>query len=113
MRKAIGVLSALWFSCFPSAIMAQSPEMKTGQMKTVGEISGQNLRAIQAALPELERRKLDLSNYKITIVETASSIVILFADANEPPGQRGSATGLQVELDKKDLHLIRSQLGWR
>ena len=88
-------------------------DLKAGQMKPVGEISAQSFRAIQAALPELDRRKLDLSNYKITVVETASSLVILFADVNDPPGQRGSATGLQVELDKKDLHVIRSQLGWR
>jgi hypothetical protein len=64
-------------------------------------------------MPELERRKLDVDNYRITVVETSSSVSVLFHDPEVAPGRErkpGRPPDLTIELDKDDFVIIRSQL---
>ena len=63
----------------------RSPEER---IQVAESISPRSYRAIQAAisylevgLPAMERRQLDLDKYRITVVETASTLFVLFRDA--------------------------------
>jgi hypothetical protein len=64
-------------------------------------------------MPELERRKLDVGNYRITVVETFSSLSVLFHDPEVAPGHErrpGRPPDLTIGLDKDDFVIISSQL---
>jgi hypothetical protein len=75
-------------------------------------ISGRSFRAIQAAIPELERNKLGVEGYRIRVHESGASVFVLFGDPNAPKGLRGSwgdRPAFSVELARDDLRIIRSQ----
>jgi hypothetical protein len=75
-------------------------------------ISGASFQAIQAAMTELERNKLDVVDYRITVQKSASSIFVLFQNLVTPNGQRGTAgprPGFSVELRRVGLQVVCSQ----
>jgi hypothetical protein len=75
-------------------------------------ISATSFEAIQVAVAELERNKLDVADYRITVQQSDSSIVVLFGNLNSPKGQRGSSgprPAFSVELSRAGLKVIRSQ----
>ncbi len=78
---------------------------------TIDTISGPSLRIVQAAMPEFHRQGLDgIERYKIVVLESQTSFMVLFDDPDAPITQRGSKPGfgLQVELSRSDLAIIGS-----
>ena len=79
---------------------------------TEESISATSFEAIQVAVAELERNKLDVADYRITVQQSNSSILVLFSNLSTPQGQRGSSgprPAFSVELSRAGLKVIRSQ----
>jgi len=79
--------------------------------EVIDAIRGKSFLAVQAASQELARHNLDIVGYKITLVMKGESVVVIFTDQNAPPGVRGSGgvkPGFEVELNARDLSVIRS-----
>lgn len=77
----------------------------------VESISGKSLKIIEAALPEAVRKHLDVGKYKIVVMQSEQSYLVVFDDPNRPEGQRGSTSrmpGFEVEVRREDLQVIRS-----
>src|SRR5262245_45448497 len=73
-------------------------------------ISGRTFRAIEAAVPELERRKLRVEDYRIFVYQAGTSLFVLFGSPADNssgtvvcPGPRAC---LRVELRADDLRVI-------
>jgi hypothetical protein len=82
-----------------------------GQLKVIDSISGRSVLAIRAALPEIDRVKLKLSEYRVTVAEDGSSIYVTCSDPAKGPEVRGGGgrmLGFTVELSKDDLRIIKS-----
>src|SRR5712691_10836532 len=104
--RYLPLLVLLCFGLFPLCA-------SKSQAIQVESISSRSYRAIQAAMPDLERRKLDVDNYRITVVETFSSLSVLFHDPEVSPGHErrpGRPPNLTIELDRDNFVIIRSQL---
>lgn len=85
--------------------MAQSP------IKVIDTISGESQKAIQLALPEFSKRGLNLDGYRIVVMEVNGQLVVLFEDAETPPGQRGSSgakLGFEVALSENGSRVVRA-----
>lgn len=70
-----------------------------------------SLAIILAALPTFEQRKMNLADYRITLLRNKSSYVLTFTDNDSQSSGRGNPgkrLGLEVELSMSDLHVIRS-----
>lgn len=83
-------------------------------IKDTETISGAGLLAIQAAVPEANKRNLKLGDYTVSVIETDSAILVVFQDPKAGTDQRGSTdglVGLEVELSKglkvKRANLVR------
>lgn len=79
-------------------------------LKVIDTVSGHSLRAIQVAQASFNRKKLNLDEYKITVMEIGSSVIVLYEDKKALAGQRGSGTAkasYEVELRKGTLELVR------
>jgi hypothetical protein len=76
-------------------------------------ISGRTFRAIEAAIPELERRNLRVEDYRIRVYRTDTSIFVLFGNPsdNSPGGIEcpGPRPCIRVELVVDDLRVIGSE----
>jgi hypothetical protein len=92
-----------------------------GGMKVQKEtISGLGLKIIQAAVPEAEKRGVDLSKYRISVVEDQTVqdgkpthfFVVSFIDqtASDKPGvgNPGKLPGLEVKLDPNTLSVMKA-----
>jgi hypothetical protein len=80
------------------------------ELKVVDTVSGHSLRAIQVAYASFSKRNLNLDEYKITVIELGSSVIVLFENKEPLPGQRGSRaanSSYEVELRKGTLELVR------
>jgi len=78
-------------------------------------ISGRTFRAIEAAIPELERRKLRVEDYHIFVYRADTSLFVLFGSpADNSSGAALACPGpkacLRVELSADDLRVIGSTL---
>lgn len=73
-------------------------------------IHGTTFLAIRAAVEVFKRQNLNLEYYNIEVVREGTSIIVIFSDKDRPEGARGSIgkIGFEVELDSRDLHVIRS-----
>jgi hypothetical protein len=72
-------------------------------------ISGRSLQAIEAALPLFRAKDLDISQYRVTVLDEGSIVTVLFDDPKTPPGWRGSGPGLRafaVRLHADDFSVI-------
>jgi len=54
--------------------LVRTDTMTDGQLKVIDSISGGSVLALRAALPEIDRVKLKLSEYRVTVAEDGSSI---------------------------------------
>ena len=79
-------------------------------------ISARGFRAIQAAIPELERRKLKVNDYHIVVLQLEASLFVLFVNPEHitggplPKGCPGPRRCLSVELRVDDLRVIGSSV---
>jgi hypothetical protein len=83
----------------------------TGSIVTYDTILGSHFRAVEQAVKVFTSRNLDLNFYKITVVREGSSLVVIFTDKDAAMGGRGSPgtrPGFEVELDEKDLRVLRA-----
>jgi hypothetical protein len=74
-------------------------------------ISARSFRAIQAAIPEAERRGLNIDDYTITVTQLGSDLVVLFLNpqhVRESVGCPGPRPCLGVALDPRTFRVIRS-----
>jgi hypothetical protein len=90
--------------------LAAGYAMADGGYKVLDTISGTSVLAIQAALPEISRAKIKLSEYRVRVAEHGSSIYVTCDDQAEPEGfgSSGGKPAFTVELSKGDLRIIRS-----
>ena len=104
--KLILIFAIFLFTTMGSEAMAQP-----GLFKVVDTVSGRGGRAIQEALPEIIRRKLNISAYRVVVMESDVSFLVLLEDPDAPNGQQGSTSskpGFEVELSKPRLQVIRA-----
>lgn len=76
----------------------------------VDTVTGDKLQVVRAALPELVRRGLDASAYKVMVTRDESSIFVTFIDLKSPEGMRGAGgqrPGFEVELDAEKRTVLR------
>lgn len=85
---------------------------KMDQLKTLDILEGSNLLAIRAAIPVfLKSKKVKLTEYKIDVVRDGDSTIVIFVDKDRKRGVRGhnvNRPGFEVELNPKDLKVLRS-----
>ena len=101
---------AWWFSWILS--ISLSLPLIAGSQLMEESISGRSFRAIQVAVTELERNKLNVGDYRITLQQSDRSIFVLFRNPNASQEQRGSSgprPTFSVELSNDGLQVIRSQ----
>jgi hypothetical protein len=80
-------------------------------LRVIAEFPGVALKWVKIADVEFARQKLDKNNYKIVVVDTDASIVVILDDLEKLPGTRGSSgkyPGYEVEIRKSDLAIVRS-----
>jgi hypothetical protein len=85
--------------------------LNTAQIEVLDTIQGSSFLAIQVAIGVFKAHNPDLSQYKISVVRQANSVVVIFSDKNAQPGERGSSggqPGFEVELDANTLRVLRS-----
>ena len=79
--------------------------------KAVSELSDEERKWLHVAEPEFHHRHLDLANYKVTVQEEKESVTVILTSSDAPQGGRGSMgkhPGYEVEINRKDLKIIRS-----
>ncbi len=79
--------------------------------KVIAEFSGASLKWIHAAEPEFQRKKLDLDKYTVSVVEQDDSVTVALTSSDSVQGARGSTgsyPGFVVEINKKDMKVVRS-----
>jgi len=69
-----------------------------------------SLNAIRIASEVFREHNPNLNDYNVQIVRDGDSVVVVFVGKRRPPGTRGvgNIPGFEVELDPRDLHVIRS-----
>jgi hypothetical protein len=104
----------------PGAEMRESVPLHKVQEGAVEElrkareiISGRNYRAIEVAIPELERRGLKVDDYHIVVFRMGNVIFVIFGnpdDAYRPKtGCVGPRPCFGVRLNYDDLRIIRAE----
>ena len=91
----------------------ESATTEQQKITTIDRASPQGFRAIEAAIPELERSGLRVDDYQIAVLQIGTSLVVLFSNPEQHtiPGHTG-CMGLKpcfsVELRPEDLRVVRS-----
>jgi AMMECR1 domain-containing protein len=82
------------------------------KMKESASLLGKSVLYIKAALPEIERQKLDLNLYRVTVFEENNSVFVVLADKNASNdsvrGSPGKIPAFQVELDRDSMQILKS-----
>jgi hypothetical protein len=99
---------ALCFGAVPSR--SAEPDLKAPRGET---ISGRSFRAMQAALPELQRYGLKADDYTIIVTQLGADLVVLFVNPEHASfphatGCVGSRPCFGVALDPTTFKVIRS-----
>lgn len=74
-------------------------------------LDGANLLAVRAAVVAFRQRLPELDPYRITVLRAADTISVLFTDKTAELRGRGSPgkrPGFEVQLDARDLRVLRS-----
>lgn len=82
-----------------------------GRHEVVDTLQGSSVEPIQAALEAFQRHNQDLSLYKVAVVHEKTSIIVIFTDRDAKKGARGNPgvrPGFEVELNARDLHIVRA-----
>jgi hypothetical protein len=106
MKKIVWGIAILAPILGLSALMAQSTPPKV-----IAEFSGSSLKWVRTAEPEFERKNLDLDKYTISVVEQNDSVTVALTSSDSVKGARGSSgsfLGFVVEINKKDMKIVRS-----
>jgi len=74
-----------------AAIGGQNVMPSDAQLEVLDTVQGTSFSAIDSAVEVLKQRKLDLSNFRITVVGEAKSVIVVFNVA-------GAETGLQEQI---------------
>jgi hypothetical protein len=102
----------VWATALVISILGwREPWAQSNPLRVIAEFSGASLKWIHVAEPEFQRRKLNLDNYTVRVVEHDDSIVVSLSALNAAKGTRGSSgsyPAFEVEIDKKDLKVVRS-----
>lgn len=88
-----------------------SPTAQSNPPKVKAEFPGASLKWVHAAEPEVQRRKLDLDNYTVSVIEEDDSVAVSLTSPDAAKGARGSTgsyPGYEVEISKKDMTVVRS-----
>ena len=88
------------------ALMAQSVPPKV-----TAEFPGASLKWINIAEAEFQRKKLDVDKYTVSVVEQDDSVTVALTSSDSVQGARGSTgsyPGFVVEINKKDMKVVRS-----
>ncbi len=88
-----------------------SQQKTLGIGKVAGSMRGTTFRVVQAALPALEEKSLDLGRYMITVYEHESSYVVAFTDPDKPADVIGGSPNFleyEVDISKKGLRVLRA-----
>ena len=75
------------------------------------KVSGRDLLAMDLALREFAKHKLDVRDYQVTLIQDGDSLVVTFTDWKETPGARGSIgrkPGFEVALSLDLQSIVRS-----
>jgi hypothetical protein len=91
--------------------VAEEPSKFASPFRERGSILGVDLKAIQAAMPEFEKRGLKIDRYKIIVFEDGEVVFVIFDDPQRPPGQKGSTERMstfEVRLKRTDLSVVGS-----
>jgi hypothetical protein len=97
----IAILTSQWDSSTQPAL----------PLKVMAELPGASLKWIRAAQPEIEREKLDVNKYFITVTEEDDSVSVILNSSRlskETRGDPGPLPGFEVEISKKDMRVIKS-----
>lgn len=81
------------------------------KLNILEKVSGRNLLAMDLALREFTKHKLDVKDYQVTLVQDGDSLIVTFTDWDAAPGTRGSMgrkPGFEVALSLDLQNIIRS-----
>jgi hypothetical protein len=109
MIKLIPTVTAAFVLIGEQAVMANS-----NQIQFLDTIQGSSFLGAQTAMGIIRRHNLDLAQYKIEVVREGNSIVVIFADKDEPASTRenlGVRLESKAELSAQDLSVLRSDMG--
>jgi hypothetical protein len=102
----------VWATALVISILGwREPLAQTNPPRVIAEFTGASLKWIHVAQPEFQRRKLNLDNYTVRVVERDDSVVVSLSAPDAVKGTRGSSgryPAFEVEIDKKDLKVVRS-----
>jgi len=78
--------------------------------KVIASIEGEHITLVVKAMPEFEKRGLNIRHYVLKIVEFEDSYVVLFKDPSLPEGHYGNRDlkQFEVEIEKKSLKVKRA-----
>jgi hypothetical protein len=89
----------------------REPLAQSNPPRVIAEFTGASLKWIHVAEAEFQRRMLNLDNYTVRVVERDDSVVVSLSALDAVKGTRGSSgsyPAFEVEIDKKDLKVVRS-----
>lgn len=88
----------------------QAMPKNTG-IEVLDQNESNNARAVRVATTVFQQQNLDLVHYKSTLVRDGESLVVIFTDKDGRAGGRGNSgtrPGFEVQMDARDLRVIRS-----
>ena len=103
------LMKLLFYAIFlVTALAHNSCYAATGDlMHNESSISGHDVLIIEAAMPEFNKHIKDIDQYNISILHNEASVTVIFLHTDRPVGAKGGP-GLEVEMDKKTLQIIKS-----
>jgi hypothetical protein len=106
MKTWVLIIVVATLASFCGATIPRRP----ASLKVVAEFPGRALKWINAAQPEFEREKLDVSRYFVTVIEEDDSVTVILTasrPSKEVRGDPGPIPGYEVEISKKEMKVIR------
>ena len=111
MRNHLVAGLVTWVCVSSQPLLAAEPETRWN----IGEmISGRSVRAIQAALPELERRNLRVDDYFVSISQLGEFVLVIFGNREDVLSERrhtgcaGPRVCVGVTLAAENFRVISS-----
>ena len=81
-------------------------------MKETESIFGRNVLFIKAAMPEIEKQKLKLELYRVSLFEDTDSVTVLLIDKGAPreshKGDPGKIPAYEIKLSRENMKVLRA-----
>jgi len=113
MKVALALLIAILTLGHGAALAQQKSDKDDRAIVTpdveIVKIPGSALKWIHATEPEFTRRKLNLENYNVTVLDEGDTIIVSLTGLHTKPGWRGNSSSFpeySVEISKKDLKVL-------